>query len=109
MSVRLRRSSHMKVVRVTLWVVVAGLLVCTRPVVSARGQGAPTESKSLYTVRLEKGETHPVRFRLLEPRGDSIVEADQIDFVLSPKGLTIRPSPPTFASGTAGTLTFESF
>jgi hypothetical protein len=100
----------MVVVRVMLGVAIAALLVSTQPALSAVSRVTSSDPEVLYTVRVEPGKSHRVRFRLVEPRGDSIVEADQFDFIVSAKGLRIRPSAPTTATGTAGArLTFESF
>ena len=100
----------MNVVRVILGFIVAGLLVATRPGLSAVSREVSSDPAAMYTLRVESGKSHRVRFRLVEPRGDSIVEADQFDFVVTAKGLIVRPTSPTTASSITGArLTFESF
>jgi hypothetical protein len=101
----------MNLLRVTLGVCIALALLATRPVLSAvRHESGLSDPEAMYTVRVEPGTSDRVRFRLIEPRGDSVIEADRFDFIVSAKGLKIRPATPATASGTAGAkLTFESF
>ena len=71
----------MNVVRVVLGFVIAVLLVVNRPVVSAVSKDRPSDPGPVYTLRVDAGTSKWVRFRLVEPRGDSIIEASQFDFV----------------------------
>jgi hypothetical protein len=99
----------MKVSQVLGVVVVAGL-VSTQPGLSAVGKKSSSDPEAIYTLRVDTSKSKRVRFQLIEPRGDSIVEADQFEFVVTPRGLIVRPTAPTAASSTFGSrLTFESF
>ena len=96
----------MNVVRVILGLFVLASLVSTQPALSASSASDPDP---IYTLRVERGKSNRVQFRLIEPRGDSVVEAEHFDFIVTRKGLVIKPGEPTIATGTAGQLTFENF
>jgi hypothetical protein len=98
----------MNVVRVLLGLVVLLPVILTNPAVSAAGP-AISDPDVVYTVRVERGKANRVQFRLVAPYGDSIVEAEHFDFLVTRKGLLIKPRGTALASGTAGSLLFENF
>ena len=100
----------MTVVRVLLGFALTVFLVSSQPVVSAVGHPAPSVPEGTYILRVDKGKLHKLRFQMLDPRGDSLIEADEFDLVLSPQGLMIKPTSPSTASSLSGTrLHFETF
>jgi hypothetical protein len=99
----------MKVVRVLLGYGVLLCLVFTQPASSAMVLSEPSDPDVLYTVRVERGKANRVQFRLVAPYGDSVVEAEHFDFLVTRRGLLIKPGTTALASGTAGRLLFENF
>ena len=100
----------MNVVRVLLGFALTVSLVSSQPGVSAVGLPVPSVPDGTYVLRVDKGKSHKLRFQMIDPRGDSLIEADEFDLVLSPHGLTIKPTSPSTASSLSGTrLNFETF
>ena len=100
----------MTVVRVLLGFVVATTLFSTQPVLSAPSRPAPSVPDGTYVLRVEKGTANRLRFQMVDPRGDSLIEADEFDLVLSPRGLSVKPSSPSTASSLSGTrVSFDTF
>jgi hypothetical protein len=100
----------MNVVRVLLGFAVASVVVTTQPVLSAVNHPASSVPEGTYILRVERGKSHKLRFEMIDPRGDGLIEADEFDLVLSPRGLTIKPTSPSTASSLSGTrVNFETF
>ena len=100
----------MNVVRVLLGFVVAALLILIQPGSAAAGRPTSSVPEGTYVLRVDKGKTHRLRFQMIDPRGDSLIEADEFELVLSPRGLTIKPSSSATATSLGGTrLNFETF
>ena len=98
----------MNIVRVLLGFVLLVSLVVTQPALSAVAS-KPFDPEVVYTVRVERGKSNRVQFRLVAPYGDSIVEAEHFDFLVTKQGLLIRPLGTALASGTDGRLLFDKF
>ena len=100
----------MTVVRVLLGFVVVTTLFSTQPVLSAPSHPAPSVPEGTYVLRIEKGKADRLRLQMVDPRGDSLIEADEFDLVLSPRGLSVKPSSPSMASSLSGArVSFETF
>src|SRR5690606_31483192 len=98
----------MKVVRLLLGAFAFVSLLFTQPAVSSV-VAEVSDPDVVYRVRVERGKSNRVQFRLVAPYGDSIVEAQHFDFLVPKKGLLIRPDGTALASGTAGRLLFDNF
>src|SRR5689334_8423901 len=88
--------------------IVALLLIQPSSVLNA-STSSDSDPEQLYVVRIERGKNNRVQFRLLEPPGDSVVEAEQLDLIVTKKGLFIKPASTALASDTAGQLLFDNF
>jgi hypothetical protein len=100
----------MNVVRCFLgFVAIVGLLLTQPSSILNASSSSDSDPDQLYTVRIERGKNNRVQFKLIEPRGDSVVEAEQLDLILTKKGLLIKPGSTALAAGTAGHLLFDNF
>jgi hypothetical protein len=100
----------MKAARLLLgFVGIVGLLLTQPSSVLNASSPSDSDPELLYTVRIERGKGNRVQFKLIEPRGDSVVEAEQLDLILTKKGLLIKPASTALANGTAGHLLLDNF